>query len=223
MSRPITLRAVFFVLSALLAAGLPGCALLAKKPSASSDLKGRLNDSTYTSPENSFRVRLPLLARDPSIVDEVPTRYTVLVTITDALCREFVVSQRPGYLGTESLESWVNTHIVTDLQRSDLAVKTQTLKTRNGPAIKLRYRAQAAAPCSRTATKDGKPVATKLDADVGWYIYHRDGRFYRLLYVIGVGPEAPSLWYVKREPVDDVLDRFAEGFEIIDGKEQPSP
>jgi hypothetical protein len=223
MSRPITRLAVYFVLSALLAAGLPGCALLAKKPSAGADLKGSVDDNIYTSPGNSFRVRLPFLARDASVVDEIPTRYTVLVTISDSLCREFFISQRPGYLGTESLESWVNTHIVADLQRSGLAVKTQTLTTRNGPAVKLRYRAKAAAPCSRTITTEGKPVVTKLDADVGWYVYHRDGRFYRLLYVIGIGPEAPSLWYVNREPVDEVLDQFAEGFEIVDGKEPPTP
>jgi len=223
MTHPITLRAVFFVLAALTATGLPGCALMAKKPSAGAELKGHLDGNIYTSPEKSFRVRLPWLARDATIVDEIPTQHTVLVTISDNLCREFVVSQRPGYLGTESLESWVNTHIVSDLQRSKLAVQSQSLTTRNGPAIKLRYRAPAAAPCSRTTDKEGKPVVTKLDADVGWYIYHRDGRFYRLLYSVGIGPDAPSLWYVNREPVDEVLAQFAEGFEIVDGKEQPAP
>ncbi len=223
MSRPFTRLTVYLVLSTVLAAGLAGCALLAKKPATGSDLKGRVDNNVYTSPGNSFRVRLPLLANNASVVDEIPTGFTLLVTITDNLCREFVISQRPGYLGAESLESWVNTHIVADLQRSDLAVKTQTLTTRNGAAVKLRYRAKAAAPCSRTTTIDGKPVVTKLDADVGWYIYHRDGRFYRLLYVIGIGPEAPSLWYAKREPVDEVLDQFAEGFEILNGKESPKP
>jgi hypothetical protein len=36
-----------------------------------------------------------------------------------------------------------------------------------------------------------------------------------LLYVVGIGPGAPEVWFVNREPVDDMLARFAEGFEII--------
>jgi len=70
---------------------------------------------------------------------------------------------------------------------------------------------------------DGKPVVAELDADVGWYVYHRDGMFYRLIYVIGIGPEAPSLWYINREPVDEVLAQLAEGFEILQANARQGP
>lgn len=160
-------------------------------------------------------MRLPRLSRNATIHDEVPTYGTLLLTIADDLCREFVISQRPGYLGTRALESWVDEHIVQDLKRRNLSVQSKTLSTRNGPAVALRYRAPAAAPCSRATTMKGK-VETKLDGDVGWYIYHRAGRFYRVLYYIGIGAEAPRVWYVDREPVDEVLAYFVDGFEIFD-------
>jgi hypothetical protein len=139
----------------------------------------------------------------------------MLVTIKDDLCREFIVSERPGSLGAQSLQSWVDEHIVQDLKRLGFEVQSRALTTRNGTAIALRYRALAAAPCTRTIEKDGKQIVIKLDADVGWCIYHRDDQFYRLLYVVGIGPGAPEVWFVNREPVDDMLARFADGFEII--------
>jgi hypothetical protein len=201
--------------AALLAIGSPGCAILAKKPSADAALQGHSKGNVYTSPGESFRIRIPWLSTNGSLRDETSAGGAVLVTIADDLCREFIISQRPGFLRTQSLESWVKAHIVEDLKRLNFEVQSKPLMTKNGLAISLRYRAPAAAPCSRPADVDGKKVVTTLDADVGWYVYHRDGLFYRLIYVVRVGPGAPAVWYVNREPVDDVLARFADGFEII--------
>ena len=212
MLQSTTTIPLLFVLS------VSGCALLGSKPLTDFQGLGRVENNIYTSPRQSFRLRLPRLAADATIRDERPTPNSTLVTIEDKLCREFTVSERPGFLGTESLQSWVDAHIVDDLKRLGFNVESKALTTRNGPAIALRYRAPAAAPCSTTTKTDGQPVVAKRDADVGWYVYHRDGVFYRLIYVIGLGSEAPSLWYVNREPVDAVLAQFAEGFEIFDVK-----
>jgi hypothetical protein len=200
--------------------GLSGCAALAKKPLAEPALQGRLEGNVYTSPRESFRIRIPWLSSNATLGDETSAGGAVLVTIADDLCREFIVSQRPGFLGTQALESWVKAHIVEDLKRLGFEVQSKPLMTRNGSAISLRYRAPAAAPCSRSVNVDGKKVVAKLDADVGWYVYYRDGLFYRLIYVVGVGPGAPAVWYVNREPVDDVLARFADGFEIMGARNE---
>jgi hypothetical protein len=194
--------------------------MLAKKPLADPAMQGQLRDNVYTSPGESFRIRIPWLSTNARLRDETAGSNTVIVTIADDLCREFIVSQRPGFLGTQSLEAWVNAHIVEDLKRFGFEVQSKPVMTRKGLAISLRYRAPAAAPCSQTAEVDGKKVVTKLDADVGWYVYHRNGLFYRLIYVIGIGPEAPRVWYVNREPVDDVLAHFAQGFEILGTKDK---
>lgn len=204
----------------LLIFGFSGCAWINQSRLADTRAEGRIVNNIYTSPQQSFRIRIPWLSTNATLRDERPAPNTLLVTIKDELCREFVVSERLGFLGTQSLESWVDAHIVQDLKRLGFEVRSKTLTTRNGPAISLRYRAPAAAPCSRTTEVEGKKVATKLDADVGWYIYHRDGMFYRLIYVIGRGPEAPRVWYVNREPVDEVLAYFAEGFEILGKKDK---
>jgi hypothetical protein len=199
----------------LLIFGFSGCAWINQHRLADSRTEGRIENNIYTSPRQSFRIRILWLSTNAMLRDERPAPDTMLVTMKDDLCREFVVSEQPGFLGTQSLQSWVDTHIVQDLKRLGFEVRSKILTTRNGTAISLRYRAPTAAPCSRTAEVDGKKVATKLDGDVGWYVYHRDGLFYRLIYVVGIGPGAPDVWYVNREPVDDVLAHFAEGFEIM--------
>jgi len=63
---------------------------------------------------------------------------------------------------------------------------------------------------------------TDLDANGGWHIYQHNRAFYRLIYVVGIGPGAPSLWYINREPVDEVLAQFSEEFEIHDVKDRPN-
>jgi hypothetical protein len=203
----------------LLIFSFSGCAWINQSRLADSRTEGRIENNIYTSPRRSFRIRIPWLSTIATLRDERPTPDTLLVTIKDDLCREFTVFEWPGLLGTQSLQSWVDTHIVQDLKRLGFEVRSKTLTTRNRTVISLRYRAPAAAPCTQTTEVDGKQVVTKRDADVGWYVYHRDGAFYRLIYVIGTGPGAPSLWYINREPVDDVLAQFADGFEIIDMKD----
>lgn len=203
------------IVISLLILTVSGCAWIGQNRVPDSQIQGRVDNNIYTSPRQSFRIRLPWLSAKATLLDERPTPDSMVVTIKDDLCREFVVSERPGFLGAQSLQSWVDEHIVQDLKRLGFEVQSKALTTRSGTAIVLRYRALAAAPCTRTIEKDGKQIVTKLDADVGWYIYHRDGQFYRLIYVVGIGPGAPEVWFVNREPVDDVLAHFADGFEII--------
>jgi hypothetical protein len=207
----------------LMILSLSGCTWIRQNRVAEYAADGRIENNIYTSPRQSFRIRLPFLSSDSKLRDERPTPNTINLTIEDNLCREFTVSERPGLLGTMSLQAWVDRHIVEDLKRLGFKIESKALTTRNGPAIALRYRAPAAVPCSRTMETDGKSVVTKLDADVGWHVYHRDGVFYRLIYTVGIGSGAPSLWYINREPVDEVLAQFAEGFEILDMKVRQSP
>jgi hypothetical protein len=206
------------IASLLLICSICGCVGIGHNRLADYQAEGQVVNNVYTSPRQSFRFRLPWISADATLRDEKPTPNSILVTIKDDLCREFLVSEQSGYLGTESLQSWVDAHVVKDLTRLGFEVRSQALTTRNGTAIALRYRAPAAVPCNVAANRES--VASKFDADVGWYVYHRDGMFYRLIYIIGIGPGTPSLWYINREPVDEVLAQFAEGFEILYGRER---
>ena len=218
--RSMTRRSIFAIFLGTFS--LSGCVLAGPRSPVDAELQGRVENNVYTSPQQFFRIRIPQLSANSALRDERPTPNTMLVSIKDDLCREFVVSERPGFLSTQSLQSWVDEHIVEDLKRRHLDVQSKPVTTRAGAAISLRYRAPAAAPCTQTTEVDGKPVVAKRDADVGWYVYHRDGAFYRLIYVVGIGPGTPSSWYVNREPVDEVLAQFAEGFEILDAQNQPA-
>lgn len=208
-------------ISLLLLLSLSGCGWIRQNRVADYAAVGRIENNIYTSPRQSFRIRLPFVSSGSRLRDERPTPNRINVTIEDNLCRQFTVSEEPGSLGMDALQSWVDRHIVEDLKRRGLNVESKALTTRNGPASALLYRAPAAAPCRRTTETAGKRIETKLDADVGWHVYHRDGVFYRLIYTVGIGPGAPSLWYINREPADEVLAQFAEGFEILEVKERP--
>jgi hypothetical protein len=196
---------------------LSGCALIrAKSPVPIGGMQGRIVDNVYISPDNSFHLRLPTLSEaGAKISDEVPSPETLLLTLSDDLCREFIVSERPGILGDQKIESWTDQNIVQPLQATGLKIPAaKTLKTRLGSVVALRYQAPHAAPCGQIKVKDGKKVESKLDADVGWYVFYHSGKFYRLIYVLGIGPEVKDSWFIRRAPVDTLLEQFAEGFEI---------
>lgn len=210
------------VLLSLCILGTYGCTLLGESVTVSTaDLDGRIEDGVYTSPTGTFRVRLPRLSNDGAeINDDMLSQSTLRLTIKDNLCREFIVSQQPGFLGMQSLAEWVDKHIVEPLNSEGFKIeKPKPVQTRYGTAILLRYRAAAGAPCVSTRLEDGKQVETKLDADVAWYVFHHDDAVYRLIYVLGLLSEKPGTWItqflIKREPVEEVLAEFAEGFELV--------
>ena len=185
---------------------------------ATSDTRGRILDNVYTSPSGSFRLRIPkLLNPGAKVRDEIPAPGVLLVSFTDDLCREFIVSEEPGNLGSQSLEAWVDENVVENLKPLGVEVRERkVLQTRNGIARGLRYQHPGAAPCGNITFREGKRVDTKPDADVGMYVLYADGVFYRLIYVKGVGPGlGDSAFDIQRGPVDELLARFADGFEIV--------
>jgi len=197
---------------------MSGCALLGSKSlTPSPGMRGRMVDNVYVSPKETFRLRIPPLSKTGAKMrDEVPSEGTLLLTLSDDLCREFIVSERPGILGDRTIEAWVDQNIVEPLKASGVKVsESKALKTRLGPVVTLRYPVTAGAPCVQTTVKQGKKVETKPDAEVGWYVFYHSGSFYRLIYVLGVGPEIKDSWFIRRAPVETVLAQFADGFEII--------
>jgi hypothetical protein len=196
---------------------MSGCAFIAAKtPAPTGDMQGRIVDNVYVSPNETFRLSIPPLSKAaPRISDEVPSPGTLVLTLSDELCREFIVSERPGILGDRTIEAWVHQNIIQPLETSGIKLqKPKTLKTRLGSVVMLRYQVAGAAPCVQTTVKDGKKVESKLDADVGWYVFYHSGKFYRLIYVLGVGPDVKGSWFIRRAPVDTVLEQFAEGLEL---------
>jgi len=201
----------------LLAFASSGCALIAAKtPTPTDGMQGRIDGNVYISPHATFRLRLPTLSKTaPRIGDRVPSPNTLLLTLSDDLCREFIVSERPGILGDEKIESWAVRNIVQPLAASGFKLQApKTLQTRLGSVVVLRYHAPNAAPCVQTSVKDGKKIESTPDADVGWYVFYRSSKFYRLIYVLGVGPNVKESWFIRRAPVDTLLEQFAEGLEI---------
>ena len=199
-----------------------GCTLLGRQPPPPHETQGRIENNVYTSPTGNFKLRLPELSgTGVNIRDEVPSPGTLLLSITDDLCREFLVSERPGNPGNLLLESWVDGNIIEPLKKSGVKVKgSKVLKTRDGPAVTFEYRQANAAPCVQTTEKEGKRVHSNPDADVAWYVFYHSGSFYRLIYVLGVGSGLKDAWFVKKAPADEVLARFADGFRLVAAKDR---
>lgn len=199
-----------------------GCTLLGHRPPPVENTQGRIENNVYTSPTGNFKLRLPELSGNGvKIRDEVPSPGTLLLSITDDLCREFLVSERPGNPGKLSLESWVDENIIEPLKKSGIDVKgRKVLNTQRGPAVTFWYRQPNAAPCVQTSETKGKRVQSNPDADVAWYVFYESGSFYRLIYVLGVGSGLKDAWFVKKAPADEVLARFADGFRLVTAKDK---
>ena len=183
---------------------LPAMLLLAQ-------LHGTVSARIYTSPSGSYRVRLPhLLEQGVQITDEIPDTNVQMLSVSDDLCREFIITERPGELPNDSLRAWVDTLVIPKLRAIGAEVReTRVVGTREGPAVYVRYHHPRAASCTR-------PNDTlKADADVAVYIYHIGNRFYRMLYVLGERPDLrDTVLGVLRAPADTVLSRFADGFAV---------
>ncbi|PYT99388.1 MAG: hypothetical protein DMG34_20565 [Acidobacteria bacterium] len=185
---------------------------------APAQVRGRVKDGVYTSPSGSFKVRVPdLLQPGVEITDDAPEVDVWLVSFSDALCREFVVTERAGQLAGDSLDAWVDHQVVPKLQAIKVEIRDRRLiHTKQGTAVFLRYLHPQAAPCPR-------PDTVKPDAEVGTYIFYLGKRFYRLLYVLGLDERLPEVASgIRRGPVDSVLSRFVEGFEVLTPSSQSS-
>ena len=207
-------RVAIVTVSGFLLAGLAGCVLRGTQPRASSDMPGTLAGNVYSSPDGKFRIGMPWLSDNATIQAERTGPGGLVVTIADDLCRDFSVSENPGSLDGQSLESWVELHLPPNVKARKIAVEMKPVTSRNGPALFVHYRIPGGFPCTRRAALRNTQVPIQLDADTGLYVYYRNGKFYRLTYVVGTGRDAPHLWYISREPVDSVLAEFADRFEI---------
>lgn len=197
-------RAVFCV-ATLLTVGLSP---------ASTQLRGRISDGVYTSPSGSFQIAVPYApGGGMDVIDEAPDSSVWMVSFSDTLCREFIVTERAGPLAGDSLAAWVDREVIPKLRTIGVDLREQRqVSTREGPAIFVRYHHPQGATCMRLGA-NGKAETMKADADVGVYIYHLRNRFYRLLYVRGERHDLDTT-NIRLGPVDTILGRFADGFAV---------
>jgi hypothetical protein len=156
-----------------------------------------------------------LLKPGARVVDQVPRPNALWVSFSDDLCREFIAIEYPGEIGSQSLDAWVDSTVIPELMKSDATIlDRKTLQTKNGQAVFIRYRVPRAAPCTRIRISEGEQVAEKPDAEIGVYNLHVGGYFYRLMYVVGDDPALDGFG-AERRPLEKLLSRFVEGFEIL--------
>jgi hypothetical protein len=73
----------------LLIFSFSGCAWINQSRLADSHTEGRIENNIYTSPRQSFRIRIPWLSTNATLRDERPTPNTMLVTIKDDVLAHF--------------------------------------------------------------------------------------------------------------------------------------
>lgn len=204
---------VFFTLSLALMAG---CASLGVVSPVNYDIRGRIQDNTYTSPSGSFRVTMPmLLTPGAKVRDNIPQPNALWVSFSDDLCREFIVVEYPSEIGNKSLDDWIDSTVIPELTKAKASMlERKTVKTRYGQGVFIRYRVPEAAPCVSIKISEGRQVSKKPDAEVGAYNFIFGGYIYRLMYVLDDNPVLDAFW-IKRRPLDEILAQFVEGFEIL--------
>jgi hypothetical protein len=211
-----------------------GCVTTGASSGITYDVRGSVQGEVYVSPGGTFRVRIPEPVQPGALVrDTTPAPDVLLVTFTDYLCREFDISERPGQLRNQSLEEWAEQNLFPKLTRPEISlIEHKTVQTKYGPGLSVRYRHSHQSPCLKAASHDGKItiyqpprlwdtvegaepnfLVSRPDAEVGMYILYRNGTFYRLIYVLG--EDGPEFLELKRGPLEHVLSRFLNDFEIL--------
>lgn len=187
------------------------------------DIRGRIKDDVYTSPDGSFRVQVPALARPGAkIQDGTAAPGVFFVSFSDDLCRAYQVTERVTNLGDQSLESWIDQNIVPKLREvNGWVLERRTVKTRLGPAVFFRYRQPQGGPCSTRPVSSGReerPVAGDIpDAQVAMYLLRSGPFVYRIVYGAGEDMAYGRTFDAQMFPVEEKLNRFFEGFEPLPG------
>lgn len=194
-----------------------GCATTDGIEPISYDIRGQVNGQVYSSPDRGFSVRLPRLWQPGAWVrDEVRADGALLVTFSDDLCREFAVARSSAPEAVE-LEAWVRRQVSRELVGTGAVIeRLDTVSTAAGPAVFVRYRLPAGAPCSLVRSEDGQQAELTPDADVVMYVLVRDGALYRLAYFLGLSEGLDAAGPLQRTPAEQLLQRLLEGFQIAD-------
>ncbi len=183
---------------------------------ARNKIKGHVKHGVYTSPNESFRVRVPALLKPGARIKDGPTRDGgFMVLFEDDLCRGFVVSEHGESLfGGHTLEEYIS-HDVLDpvIATGGKLLDRKTVQLRHGTAVAVHYAAPAAGPCMQIDIADGKTTHTYPNAEIGMYVFQVKHSVYVLLYNIGQVP-ADFSFGPKRGPLQERLAEFVDSFEL---------
>jgi hypothetical protein len=191
-----------------------GCALY--------DVRGQIRNAVYTSPEGRFRAKVPPLVRPGArIEDGTPGAGGFFVSFRDDLCRVYMITEQT-ILEDQSLESWIDQRVLRPLQEVHAQLRERrTVETRWGAAVFIRYREPQGGRCvTRWVTSprdETPPVAEDMpDAEVAMYALRSGQYVYRIVYGAAEGVASNGTFFgAQTLPVEENLNRFLEGFELL--------
>jgi hypothetical protein len=178
-------------------------------------LLGQVVEGRYLSPDSSFRFTLPSGPADnPKVTDRAAGREFVM-TLTDRYCRQVIIVETRGELGSQSLAGWVSARVTTAMDPQvvlDLERRSDT--TRFGPTEWLAWTSPRYAPCEEVPVQEGRPGRrVRPDAEAALAVFAQPRRVYRVLYLVGRGAQGEVSNGIRRLPAARVLRELLEGFD----------
>lgn len=183
------------------------------KPSITYDIKGDVKDNCYINPNKSFRILIPVLLNAGAKVhdDQFPEGIWH-VSMMDDFCEEYVVLENLFGTQDSSVDAWVDRKLTPMFKDAKYTlIDRKYVQTKYGQGVMLRWTQKEAAPCTAITFKNGKQVAGKPDAEIGFYLIKIDDYAYRFIYVNG--PDL-RLWGGGRATEEELV-KFINGFEVI--------
>lgn len=182
-------------------------------------LAGSLEARTYTSPDSSFRLRLPPVLDDTATVrDELRGVRDLSLSVSDGLCRQLLLIETRGELSPgETVDRWVSREVVARMDpQSVLGLERRQESSRFGPLVWLTWQSpKGFAPCQEVQVSNGsRSKAQRPPAAAALAVFHQTSRFYRVLYIAGLNAMGPLANGIKRLPPDSVLAEILGGFEL---------
>lgn len=201
------------IIGALIFVGCGQAEYLGIKPPITYAIKGDVKDNYYTNPNRSFRILIPdLLKPGAKVQDDQFPEGIWHVSMTDDLCREYIVLENLFGTQDNSVDAWIDRKFTPMFKDAKYTlIDRKYVLTKYGQGVMLRWMQKEASPCVAITFKDGKQVTAKPDAEIGFYVTKIDDYAYRFIYVNG--PD-PSLWGSRRS-TEEELAKFINGFEVI--------
>ena len=183
------------------------------KPAVSYDIRGKVQDEVYSSMDSTYQIHIPpLLKPGAKIFDNRYSDKLNGVSMTDDLCRQFIVFER-----IPSKEVFFNTYVEEAIKdwitrSKSTIVEQREMDTPLGRGLYWRMTLPKGAPCITISFVDGKRKEEQPDADNAILFVQSGGRVYQFSYVLG----PMGIWpVIKTGPAEEVLMEFVGGFKQL--------
>jgi hypothetical protein len=175
---------------------------------------GKIQDEIYTSPNNTFQFKVPLLLKPGAkLSDRKLSESLFRVAMSDDLCRLFAINEDVVDQMKISLDEYFDRSYESMLKNKKATLlERKKISTKLGESLYVRYSVPEGGPCIEISFVDGKRKEQLPTAESAMIIVSSGKYVYTFEYMVGGDIDWPTM---KTRPVDSMLMDFFSGFRAL--------